>query len=149
MSSPRVQANPQSSLPFGEEAKPGFRTKTAATRLTPEVLGEIEAAAESAGQALSEWLRGIALSAARHRKADKCRLIPSSKFTTRQTHESFSRRTNCLMSSSPASPSKRVARHEFHTLAPKLFAPDGSAMGRSNLLFATGRAERIAEPVFK
>jgi hypothetical protein len=51
MSSPRVQANPQSSLPFGEEAKPGFRTKTAATRLTPEELGEIEAAAESAGQA--------------------------------------------------------------------------------------------------
>ena len=38
MSSPRVQANPQSSLPFGEEAKPGFRTKTAATRLTPEEL---------------------------------------------------------------------------------------------------------------
>jgi hypothetical protein len=35
MSSPRVQANPQSSLPFGDEAKPGFRTKTAATRLTP------------------------------------------------------------------------------------------------------------------
>jgi len=58
MSSPRGQANPQSSLPFGEEAKPGFRTKTAATRLTPEELGEIEAAAESAGQALSEWLRG-------------------------------------------------------------------------------------------
>jgi len=27
MSSPRGQANPQSSLPFGEEAKPGFRTK--------------------------------------------------------------------------------------------------------------------------
>ena len=50
MSSPRVQANPQSSLPFGEEAKPGFRTKTAATRLTPEELGEIEAAAECAGQ---------------------------------------------------------------------------------------------------
>ena len=30
----RIQAAPQSSLPFGEEAKPGFRTKTAATRLT-------------------------------------------------------------------------------------------------------------------
>ena len=41
MSSPRVQANPQSSLPFGEEAKPGFRTKTAATRLTPEELARI------------------------------------------------------------------------------------------------------------
>jgi len=70
MSSPRVQANPQSSLPFGEEAKPGFRTKTAATRLTPDELAEIEAAAESAGQALSEWLRGTALCAARQRPAD-------------------------------------------------------------------------------
>ena len=57
MSIPRIQAAPQSSLPFGEEAKTGFRTKTAATRLTPEELGEVEAAAESAGQALSEWLR--------------------------------------------------------------------------------------------
>jgi len=70
MSSPRVQANPQSSLPFGEEAKPGFRTKTAATRLTPDELAEIEAAAESAGQVLSEWLRGTALCAARQRPAD-------------------------------------------------------------------------------
>ena len=74
MSSPRVQANPQSSLPFGEESKPGFRTKTAATRLTPEELGELEAAAESAGQALSEWLRGTALCAARQRPADPSEL---------------------------------------------------------------------------
>jgi hypothetical protein len=75
MSSPRVQANPQSSLPFGEEAKPGFRTKTAATRLTPEELGELEAAAESAGQALSEWLRGTALSAARQQPVDPAQLV--------------------------------------------------------------------------
>jgi hypothetical protein len=75
MSSPRVQATPQSSLPFGEEAKPGFRTKTAATRLTPEELGEIEAAAEDAGQALSEWLRGTALRAARQRPADPSELV--------------------------------------------------------------------------
>jgi len=75
MSSPRVQASPQSSLPFGEEAKPGFRTKTAATRLTPEELGELEAAAESAGQALSEWLRGTALCAARQRPADPAELV--------------------------------------------------------------------------
>ena len=75
MSSPRVQADPQSSLPFGEEAKPGFRTKTAATRLTPEELGEIEAAAESAGQALSEWLRGTALCAARQRPVDPSELV--------------------------------------------------------------------------
>ncbi len=75
MSNPRVQANPQSSLPFGEEAKPGFRTKTAATRLTPDELAEIEGAAESAGQALSEWLRGTALCAARQRPADPSELV--------------------------------------------------------------------------
>jgi hypothetical protein len=75
MSSPGVQPNPQSSLPFGEEAKPGFRTKTAATRLTPQELGEIEAAAERAGQALSEWLRATALGAARRRPADPAELV--------------------------------------------------------------------------
>src|SRR5271166_4281750 len=75
MSGPRVQADPQSSLPFGEEAKPGFRTKTAATRLTPEELAEVEAAADRAGQVLSEWLRGTALSAARQRPADPAELV--------------------------------------------------------------------------
>ncbi len=85
MGSPRVQANPQSSLPFGEEAKPGFRTKTAATRLTPEELGELEAAAESAGQALSEWLRGTALSAARRRPADPAELVLAEVWAVRYT----------------------------------------------------------------
>ena len=86
MSSPRVQANnTQSSLLFGEEAKPGFRTKTAATRLTPEELGEIEAAAESAGQALSEWLRGTALSAARQRPTDPAQLILAEVWAVRYT----------------------------------------------------------------
>jgi hypothetical protein len=75
MSSPRIEADPQSSLPFREEAKPGFRTKTAATRLTPEELGEIESAAERAGQVLSEWLRGTALGAARQRPADPVELV--------------------------------------------------------------------------
>jgi hypothetical protein len=75
MSSPRVQTNPQSSLPFGEEAKLGFRTKTAATRLTPEELGELEAAAESAGKVISEWLRETALRAARQRPADPSELV--------------------------------------------------------------------------
>jgi len=71
----RIQAAPQSSLLFGEEAKPGFRTKTAATRLTPDELAEIEAAAEGAGQALSEWLRATALQAARKRPADPAELV--------------------------------------------------------------------------
>jgi len=60
---------------LGEEAKPGFRTKTAATRLTPEELSEIETAAEGAGQALSEWLRATALQAARTRPADPAELV--------------------------------------------------------------------------
>ena len=75
MSIPRIQATPQSSLPFGEEAKPGFRTKTAATRLTPEELVEIESAAEDAGKALSEWLRETALCSARQRPADPAELV--------------------------------------------------------------------------
>ena len=85
MSGPRVQADPQSSLPFGEEAKPGFRTKTAATRLTPEELAEIEAAAEAAGQALSEWLRQTALCAARQRPADPVELVLSEVWAVRYT----------------------------------------------------------------
>jgi len=83
MSIPRIQPTPQSSLPFGDEAKPGFRTKTAATRLTPEELGELEAAAESAGQVLSEWLRGTALGAARQRPADPAELVLAEVWTVR------------------------------------------------------------------
>ena len=85
MSGSRVEANPQSSLPFGDVAKPGFRTKTAATRLTPEELGELEAAAESAGQALSEWLRGTALSAARQRPVDPVELVLAEVWAVRYT----------------------------------------------------------------
>ncbi len=71
----RIQAAPQSSLPFSEEAKSVFRTKTAATRLTPEELSEIETAAEGAGQSPSEWLRATALHAARKRPADPAELV--------------------------------------------------------------------------
>jgi hypothetical protein len=85
MSIPRVQATPQSSLPFGEEAKPGFRTKTAATRLTPEELVEIESAAEDAGKALSEWLRETALRAARRRPADPAELVLAEIWAVRYT----------------------------------------------------------------
>ena len=75
MSIPRIHATPKSNMPLGEEVKPGFRTKTIATRLTPDELAEIEAAAEGAGQALSEWLRNTALRAARPRPADPADLI--------------------------------------------------------------------------
>jgi len=49
MSIPRIQAAPESNMPCGEEAKPAFRTKTVATRLTPDELAEIETAAAGAG----------------------------------------------------------------------------------------------------
>jgi hypothetical protein len=75
MRNPRIQATQQSDLPFAEEAKPGFRTKTAATRLTPGELAEIESAAEGAGQPVSEWLRETALRAARQRPADPAELV--------------------------------------------------------------------------
>ena len=80
-----IQAAPQSSLPFGEETKPGFRTKTAATRLTTDELSEIETAAEGAGQALSEWLRAIALRAARQRPADPAELVLAEVWAVRYT----------------------------------------------------------------
>ena len=85
MSSPRIQANPQSSLPFGEEAKPRFRTKTVATRLTPAELAEIEATAECEGKAVSEWLRETALRGARQRPADPAELVLAELCAVRYT----------------------------------------------------------------
>ena len=51
-----------SSAPEGAQDKPGFRTKTIATRITPEELREVEAAAEKSGKTLAVWLRELALS---------------------------------------------------------------------------------------
>ncbi len=85
MSSPRVPANPQSSLPFGEETKPRFRTKTVATRLTPAEGAEIEDAAEGAGKAVSEWLRETALRGARARSADPAELVLAELWAVRYT----------------------------------------------------------------
>jgi hypothetical protein len=75
MSFSRVPALPRSNASPIQELKPGFRTKTVATRLTPEELAEIEAAAEGAGQPLSEWLRETALGAARQRSGDPMELL--------------------------------------------------------------------------
>jgi hypothetical protein len=67
-----VQAN---NLSQADESKPGFRTKTISTRLPPDELAEVEAAAERAGQPLSVWLRETALRAARQRPADPMELL--------------------------------------------------------------------------
>jgi hypothetical protein len=58
-----------------DDNKPGFRTKTISTRLPPDELAEVEAAAERAGQPLSEWLRETALTAARQRPSDPFELL--------------------------------------------------------------------------
>lgn len=57
------------------QEKPGFRTKTIATRITPEELREVEAAAEKSGKTLAVWLRELALKAARERPADPMELL--------------------------------------------------------------------------
>ncbi|MGB9147982.1 MAG: hypothetical protein WCC14_19325 [Acidobacteriaceae bacterium] len=67
-----VPANKSSS---SDESKPGFRTKTISTRLTPDELAEVESTAERAGKPLSEWLREMALTAARERPSDPMELL--------------------------------------------------------------------------
>jgi hypothetical protein len=64
-----------SSAPESAREKPGFRTKTVATRITPEELREVEAAAEKSGKTLAVWLRELALNAARERPADPTELL--------------------------------------------------------------------------
>jgi len=67
-----VQTNKRS---LNDDNKSGFRTKTIATRLTPDELAEVESAAEQAGKPLSEWLRDTALNAARRRSLDRFELL--------------------------------------------------------------------------
>jgi hypothetical protein len=75
MSLPRIPASLRSpALPSGE-ARPVLRAKTIATRVTPEELAEVETAAESAGKTVAEWLRELALKAARERPADPTELL--------------------------------------------------------------------------
>jgi hypothetical protein len=61
--------------PSSDENRPGFRSKTIATRLAPDELAEVESAAERAGKPLAEWLRETALSASRQRPADPVELL--------------------------------------------------------------------------
>jgi uncharacterized protein (DUF1778 family) len=75
MSIPRIPAPlPSPASPSGE-ARPVLRAKTIATRVTPEELAEVETAAEGAGKTVAEWLRDLALKAARERPADPTELM--------------------------------------------------------------------------
>ena len=89
MSTPELPFPTRSEAPLRVETRPGFRTKTIATRLTPGELAEVEAAAESAGQSLSEWLRETALQAARQRPADPIELLLAEVWALRYTLLNF------------------------------------------------------------
>jgi hypothetical protein len=65
MTTPRTSAQEHPPSPSDDEVRPGLRAKTVATRLTPKELREVEAAAERDGKSLAEWLRDVALEAAR------------------------------------------------------------------------------------
>jgi uncharacterized protein (DUF1778 family) len=83
MNSSRTLSPAGSVAPPSEEAKPGFRTKTIATRITPEELAEVEAAAERDGKSLAEWFRELVLNSARQRPADPVELLLSEVAATR------------------------------------------------------------------
>ena len=83
MDSSRTLSPAGSDAPPSEEAKPGFRTKTIATRITPEELAEVEDAAERDGKSLAEWLRELVLNSARQRPTDPVELLLSEVAATR------------------------------------------------------------------
>jgi len=83
LSTPGTTAPQPRNACAGAEEKPGFRTKTVAPRITPEELGEVEIAAERDGKTLAEWLRDLALKAARQRPADPMELLLSEQSATR------------------------------------------------------------------
>ncbi|MGE5056841.1 MAG: plasmid mobilization protein [Acidobacteriota bacterium] len=85
MSTPELPFPTRSEAPPSDETRPGFRTKTIATRLTPVELAEVEATAESAGQSLAEWLRETVLRAARRRPADPIELLLAEVWALRYT----------------------------------------------------------------
>jgi uncharacterized protein (DUF1778 family) len=75
MSNTRSPVPAMPDAPEGVPEKPGFRTKSIGTRVTPEELREIEAAAEHDGKKFAEWLRDSILKAARERPADTTALL--------------------------------------------------------------------------
>lgn len=85
MTTPELPFPIRSEASLRDETKPGFRTKTVATRLTPGELAEIEAAAETGSQSLAEWLRETALRAARQRPSDPIELLLAEVWALRYT----------------------------------------------------------------
>ena len=83
MSTHRIPTPLKSPALPNDEARPVLRAKTIATRVTPEELAEVEAAAEGAGKTVAEWLRELALRTARQRPADPVELLLAELMATR------------------------------------------------------------------
>jgi len=83
MSLPGIPSSQNPSTSPRDSARPGLRTKTIATRLTPEELHVVEAAAERDGKSLAEWLREMALRSAREQPADPVELLLAELMATR------------------------------------------------------------------
>ncbi len=81
----RIPAPLQSPALPSDEARPSFRAKTIATRLTAEELAEIEAAAEDEGKTVAQWLREKALKAARQHPAEATELLLAEVWALRYT----------------------------------------------------------------
>src|SRR5712691_5462369 len=83
------------------------------------------------------------------RKVDNWCPIPSSKSATKPTRESSIRLADFSKNSLPARARKELVCNECHAFPRKLFAFDAVSLGSRDVPFATGSAERVAEPVFK
>jgi hypothetical protein len=83
MTPTRTSPSPETPAFPAQEARTVLRAKTVATRLTSEELAEVEAAAERDGKTVAEWLRELALRAARQRPADPVELILAEQMATR------------------------------------------------------------------
>jgi len=83
MSPSRMSPSQETPAFPAQEARAVLRAKTVATRLTPEELAEVEAAAERDGKTVAEWLRELALQTVRQRPADPVELILAEQMATR------------------------------------------------------------------
>jgi hypothetical protein len=83
MTPTRTRSSPETQALPAQETRTALRAKTVATRLTPEELAEVEAAAERDGKTVAEWLREIALRTARERSADCIEILLAEQMATR------------------------------------------------------------------
>jgi hypothetical protein len=83
MAPTRMNPSPESQAFPAQEARTVLRAKTVATRVTPEELAEVEAAAARDGKTVAEWLREIALRTARGRSADCIEILLAEQMATR------------------------------------------------------------------